>query len=243
MRFRTNPAALGWRLLLLALLGLTPLGLAACAADTGNRPLGCEAASTPCLQGTAVVAMDTSKGPVELRLDGAAAPLTAGNFVDLVRRGVYNGTVFHRVVREPVPFVVQGGDPSSADPKVPASDYGSGGFVDPASGESRRLPLELKLNGSQEPRYGEEITTPTATRQLALSHERGAIAMARSSDPNSASSQFYVALQALPELDGRYAVFGRVTKGMDVIDRIQQGDKLIKARVIEGGTLVQKKKP
>ena len=243
MGSRANPTALGWRLLLMVLLGLTPLGLAACAADSANPALGCEAATTPCLQGTAVVAMDTSKGPVELRLDGAAAPLTAGNFVDLVRRGVYNGTVFHRVVREPVPFVVQGGDPSSADPKVPASDYGSGGFVDPASGESRRIPMELKLSGAQEPRYGEQITTPTATRQLALTHERGAIAMARSNDPNSASAQFYVALQALPELDGRYAVFGRVSKGMEVIDRIQQGDKLIRARVIEGGTLVQKKKP
>ena len=241
-RQRGTSASLGWRLLLLVVLGLTPLGLAACAADTGKQPLGCEAATTPCLQGTAVVAMETSRGPVELRLDGAAAPLTAGNFVDLVRRGVYNGTVFHRVVREPVPFVVQGGDPSSADPKVAPSDYGSGGFVDPASGESRRIPLELKLSGSQEPRYGEEITTtPTATRQLALTHERGAIAMARSNDPNSASAQFYVALQALPELDGRYAVFGRVTKGMEVIDRIQQGDKLIRARVIEGGTLVKKK--
>ena len=65
--------------------------------------------------------------------------------------------------------------------------------------------------------------------------------MARSNDPNSASAQFYVALQALPELDGRYAVFGRVTNGMEVIDRIQQGDKLIKAQVIEGGTLVKKK--
>jgi peptidyl-prolyl cis-trans isomerase B (cyclophilin B) len=63
--------------------------------------------------------------------------------------------------------------------------------------------------------------------------------MARSGDPNSASAQFYVALEALPELDGRYAVFGRVTKGMDIIDQIQQGDKILRATVIEGGTLVQ----
>jgi peptidyl-prolyl cis-trans isomerase B (cyclophilin B) len=63
--------------------------------------------------------------------------------------------------------------------------------------------------------------------------------MARSGDPNSASAQFYVALEALPELDGRYAVFGRVTKGMDIIDKVQQGDKILRATVIEGGTLVQ----
>ena len=63
--------------------------------------------------------------------------------------------------------------------------------------------------------------------------------MARSNDPNSSSAQFYIALRALPELDGRYAVFGRVTKGMDVVDRISQGDKLISAKVLQGGTLVQ----
>jgi len=243
MRHHRISALPALRLLLLALLSLAPLALAACAADSGGRPLGCAAATTPCLQGTAVVALTTSKGPVELRLDGAAAPLTAGNFVDLVRRGAYNGTVFHRVVREPVPFVVQGGDPSSADPRVPASAYGTGGFVDPASGESRRIPLELRLNGEAQPRYGEQLTSPTATRQLVLSHQRGAVAMARSDDPNSASAQFYVALQALPELDGRYAVFGRVSRGMEVIDRIQQGDKLISAQVIEGGKIIQSTKP
>jgi peptidyl-prolyl cis-trans isomerase B (cyclophilin B) len=63
--------------------------------------------------------------------------------------------------------------------------------------------------------------------------------MARSEDPNSASAQFYIALRALPELDGRYAVFGRVTTGMEVVDQIRQGDRLINARVVQGGTLVE----
>ncbi len=57
--------------------------------------------------------------------------------------------------------------------------------------------------------------------------------MARSQDPNSASAQFYIALNDLPELDGRYAVFGRVIEGMDVVDQIRQGDKLIKAEIIQ----------
>ena len=65
--------------------------------------------------------------------------------------------------------------------------------------------------------------------------------MARSGEPNSASAQFYVALQALPELDGRYAVFGRVSKGMEVIDKIQQGDKITSAKLVAGGVLVQGK--
>jgi peptidyl-prolyl cis-trans isomerase B (cyclophilin B) len=226
------------RLMLAALLVVTPLALTACAADPGTPPTGCAAAASPCLSGPAVVALDTTKGRVELRLDGDAAPLTAGHFLDLVRRGVYNGTVFHRVVREPVPFVVQGGDPLSADAKVPASRYGTGNFIDPASGEARLIPLELKLRSEPEPRYGEPLTSPTITDQLALNHQRGALAMARSSDPNSASAQFYIALEALPELDGRYAVFGRVSQGMEVVDRIRQGDRIVRATVVDEGKTV-----
>lgn len=226
-------------LLLAALISLLPLSLAACSSDAGSRPMGCAAAATPCLQGTAVVSLETSKGPVQITVDGKDAPLTAGNFVDLVRRGVYNGTAFHRVVREPLPFVVQGGDPSSADPKVPASNYGMGSFIDPANGEARLIPLELKLGRSGELRYGEPITAAAQSRDLVLTHQRGAVAMARSNDPNSASAQFYVALEALPELDGRYAVFGRVSSGMEVIDRIEQGDRIVKATVLQGGTLVK----
>ncbi|MEB3235866.1 MAG: peptidylprolyl isomerase [Cyanobacteriota bacterium] len=229
------------RWLLALLLALAPLGLTACASEGGSSLQGCAAGVAPCLQGSAVVALETSKGQVRLQLDGAAAPLTAGNFVDLVNKGVYNGTLFHRVVREPVPFVVQGGDPQTANPKVSPTQYGTGNYLDPSSGQARLIPLELKLSKDPAPRYGQPISAAGVTRQLALVHQRGAVAMARSSDPNSASAQFYIALQALPELDGRYAVFGRVLQGMEVVDTIQQGDKLIKATLIEGGTLVQDK--
>jgi len=215
------------------------LGLTACAAPTPSTNVGCGTSGIPCLKGKALVELKTSKGVVELSLDGAEAPLTAGNFVDLVRRGTYNGTVFHRVVKEPIPFVVQGGDPQSSQPDTPVSALGTGSFIDPSSGQPRFIPLELLFDGESSPRYGEVVTSPTQQQRLKLPHERGSLAMARSSDPNSASAQFYIALRALPELDGRYAVFGRVTKGMDVVDQINQGDKLISASVLEGGTLVR----
>ena len=233
---------IGWPLLLSSVL-LLSFTLTSCAATRPAQELGCAQASSPCLQGSAQVSLQTSKGEVLIALDGEQAPLTAGNFVDLVRRGVYNGTLFHRVVREPVPFVVQGGDPLTADPKTPPNLYGTGNATDPASGEPRTIPLELKLRQEPQPRYGEVLTTPVVSRQLALVHDRGAVAMARSNDPNSASAQFYIALEALPELDGRYAVFGRVVKGMDVVDRIQQGDRIVRARVVQGGSLLQAGQP
>ena len=231
---------LRWQPLLLALaLLLSPLGPVACAAQGPSQELGCGSGGVPCLKGKALVELKTSRGLVQLSLDGDAAPLTAGNFVDLVRRGAYDGTVFHRVVREPIPFVVQGGDPQSVDPKLPVDQLGTGSYIDPASGQPRLIPLELLLRGEATPRYGQIATGPGQQGRLALQHERGALAMARSDDPNSASAQFYIALRALPELDGRYAVFGRVSQGMEVVDQIRQGDRLITARLLQGGTLVK----
>ena len=220
---------------LLALALCLPLLVSCASSTTASIPVGCEQASSPCLQGKASVELTTSKGSITLELNGDAAPVTAGNFLDLVQRGAYNGTVFHRVVRDPVPFVVQGGDPTSSDPATPKSQYGTGSFVDPTTGQARFVPLELSFNGEDQPRYGRVVSNPTELVQLKLSHERGALAMARSQAPDSASAQFYIALKPLPELDGRYAVFGRVTQGLDVVDAIRQDDTIEKAVVLTPG--------
>jgi peptidyl-prolyl cis-trans isomerase B (cyclophilin B) len=206
--------------------------LVGCSKEPNASEIGCKTSRIPCLRGTAVVALETERGSVVLQLMGKDAPLTAGNFADLVKRGVYNGTVFHRVIRSPLPFVVQGGDPGTVDPKVPVSAYGTGNFIDPATGEARFIPLEFKLESSGELVYGQELSASSLLKKPSLTHDRGSVAMARSSDPNSASSQFYIALKPLPELDGRYAVFGKVIRGMDVVDRLQQGDRLIRAKLV-----------
>jgi peptidyl-prolyl cis-trans isomerase B (cyclophilin B) len=216
----------------LATLLCLPLLVGCNPATNASVPVGCAQASSPCLKGKATVLLTTSRGEITLELDGDAAPVTAGNFVDLVRRGVYNGTVFHRVVREPVPFVVQGGDPASKDPNTAKAAYGSGSFIDPASGQARYIPLEVKFKKEEQPRYGRVTSNPSDLLQIELAHDRGALAMARSQAPDSASAQFYIALRPLPELDGRYAVFGRVVKGLEVVDAIQADDRITKAALL-----------
>ena len=208
---------------------LIPLLISCSASPRAEVARGCVDAQAACLQGKAIVQMSTSRGDLTIEVDGDAAPLTAGNFVDLVSRGVYDGTMFHRVVKEPVPFVVQGGDPQSSDRAIPLSKLGTGSFVDPESGLARLIPLEIRFQGEEVPRYSRVSANPAELERLTLSHERGAVAMARSQAPDSASAQFYVALRPLPELDGRYAVFGRVIEGLDVIDRIEQGDRITSA--------------
>ena len=219
------------RFRLWALVLLVPFMVSCSPSPRASVSKGCADAAAACLQGQALVRMSTSRGDFTIAVDGDAAPLTGGNFVDLVRRGTYDGTLFHRVVREPVPFVVQGGDPQSSDRSVPLNQLGTGSFVDPETGQARMIPLEIKFSGEEEPRYSRISTNPAELDQLTLSHERGAVAMARSQAPDSASAQFYVALRPLPELDGRYAVFGRVIDGLEVVDVIQQGDRIKSAKL------------
>jgi peptidyl-prolyl cis-trans isomerase B (cyclophilin B) len=174
----------------------------------------------PRLDGMATVVMTVNGKQITIELDGINAPISAGNFVDLVQRGFYNGLTFHRVVRQPQPFVVQGGDPQG---------NGTGGYVPAGSSSERQIPLEIKPQGGSAPIYSQIITD-----RPKLQHKRGAIAMARSQNPDSASSQFYFTLADVAFLDGSYAVFGKITQGIEIIDTIQQGDKITSAKVTQG---------
>jgi len=185
----------------------------------------------PQLKGRATVALETDKGQITVVLDGYSAPVTAGNFVDLVDRGFYNGLPF---IRSEESYVLQTGDPEGKDI----------GFIDPATGKYRNVPLEVLVIDDKEPVYG--ITLEDAGRYrdepvLPFS-AYGTVAMARTeTDPDSASSQFFFFLfepeltpAGLNLLDGRYTVFGYMIEGKEVLDQLKQGDKIISAKVIKG---------
>ncbi len=188
----------------------------------------------PKLEGTATVIMTVKGEPITIEVNGNDAPITAGNFVDLVKQGVYNGLAFHRVVREPEPFVVQGGDPQSKDTKFPIEKLGTGGFIDPTNNLPRLIPLEIKSKTGTTPIYSKTFKEADISESPKLTHTRGAVAMARSAFPDSASSQFYITLAELKFLDGNYAVFGYVKEGMNVVDKIQKGDRIESAIVTQG---------
>ena len=190
-----------------------------------------QSTNPPRLRDKATVVMMVKGSPITIEVNGTDAPITAGNFVDLVDKKVYDGLVFHRVVREPQPFVVQGGDPQGKDPNFPLERLGTGGYVDPATGQPRNIPLEIKPDKANDPIvYGKTLES----KNPKLKHIRGAVAMARSASPDSASSQFYFVLADPQFLDGDYAVFGNVTQGMEVVDKIQQGDRIDSAKVTQG---------
>ncbi len=190
-----------------------------------------EYSNLPQLKGRATVEFKTNKGTITAVVDGFSAPVTAGNFVDLVKRGFYNNLPFTRAEES---YVLQVGDPAGE----------AVGFVDPQTKKYRAIPLEVLVKGDPVPTYG--ITLEDAGRfreQPVLPFSAyGAMALARpDTDPNGGSSQFFFFLFE-PELtpaganllDGRYAIFGYVTGGKEVLNELKAGDKIESATVIKG---------
>ena len=134
-----------------------------------------------------VAVIKTTQGEMVLAFWPEVAPKTVENFKTLARKGFYDGTAFHRIVRG---FMVQGGDPLTKDP-AQESRWGTG---DPG--------YKIKAEFSDKP------------------HVRGVISMARSSDPDSAGSQFFICLADARFLDKQYTVFGQLIKGDDVLGKL-----------------------
>ncbi|MDD7369289.1 MAG: peptidylprolyl isomerase [Berryella intestinalis] len=154
--------------------------------------------------GEEVAVVVTSQGTIRVQLAGKDAPIHVGNFVELAQKGFYDDLKFHRYVPG---FVIQGGDPKTRE----------------HSGEdvARLAGNPFAGLGTGGPGYcikGEFSTNPNN------SHEDGALAMARSQDPDSAGSQFYFCLGAQHMLDSGYTVFGQTIEGKDVIGKLRAGD-------------------
>ena len=184
----------------------------------------------PQISGLATVLMVINNQIVTIEIDGFNAPITGGNFVDLVERNFYDSTRFHRIESQPQFSLVQGGDPLGRNPDTSLELLGRGDFVDPITNEPRFIPLEIKPLGLGQPILYNQIVSPP----VELPNLEGAIAMARTQFLDSASSQFYIPLNDIPLLDGGYAVFGNVIDGLEVIRAVNLGDTITAARVTQG---------
>ena len=132
--------------------------------------------------------IETSFGSMEVEFSSDKAPGHVKNFLDLGKKGFYDGTLFHRVIPG---FMIQGGDPNTRDPKASRSNHGTGG---------PGYNIKAEFND-----------TP---------HKRGVLSMARSNEPDSAGSQFFICVKDSNFLDRNYTAFGRVVAGLDVADKI-----------------------
>ena len=135
-------------------------------------------------------------GDVEIELYPEVAPNHVKRFKTLAAEGKYDGVVFHRVIDG---FMAQTGDVKFGNSNSPDFNLDRAG-----------------TGGSELPDLKEEFSD--------TAHNRGVLSMARSSDPNSANSQFYIVFENAPHLDRQYTAFGKVISGMEFVDKIKKGD-------------------
>ena len=136
-------------------------------------------------------------GDIKIELFEDVAPNHVKRIKQLAQEGKYNGVVFHRVIDG---FMAQTGDVKFGNSSNDDYNIRSAG-----------------TGGSNLPDLKEEFSN--------LPHQRGTLSMARSQDPNSANSQFFICFKASSFLDRQYTVFGKVVEGMDLVDKIKRGDE------------------
>lgn len=130
--------------------------------------------------------LETKFGNITLKFFPDVAPGHVKNFIDLAKKGFYDGTTFHRVIPG---FMIQGGDPNSKNTDKRTHGMGGPGYT-----------IKAEFN--------------------AKPHKRGTLSMARSQNPDSAGSQFFICVKDSSFLDRQYTAFGEVESGMDVADKI-----------------------
>ena len=180
--------------------GLLGLLLAGCsnesASNNANAPKVTPASNTATALATTgegeVAVVTTTEGVMVLEFYPDLAPKHVENFKTLAKKGYYDGQCFHRVING---FMIQGGDPNSKDESKKNSQIGDG--------------------------WGQGGPGYTINAEFnAKHHARGILSMARTSDPNSAGSQFFICHGDCGQLDNQYTVFGNLIKGLDVLDKI-----------------------
>jgi|TARA_B100000780_G_scaffold196219_1_gene138532 cyclophilin family peptidyl-prolyl cis-trans isomerase len=143
-----------------------------------------------------IMILKLKDGDVEIELYSKIAPNHVKRFETLANEGKYDGVVFHRVIDG---FMAQTGDVKFGNSKSPDFNLDLAG-----------------TGGSDLPDLVAEFSD--------TAHNKGVLSMARSSDPNSANSQFFIVFESAPHLDRSYTAFGKVIKGMELIDKIKRGD-------------------
>tara|TARA_B100000212_G_scaffold88579_1_gene64887 strand:- start:223 stop:837 length:615 start_codon:yes stop_codon:yes gene_type:complete len=180
----------------------------------------CEKLSINCSINTNEIIFITSKGKFNVELYTQSNPITVSNFLKNIEKGIYENKKFYKVIKLPNTKIIQSGI---------NSNFGSQKGIELQNFKTRRsIPLEIAVSSSNEPIYNFPITDPTKIKDLRYFFKKGSLAMIKTGDKSSSSTEFFFTLNNSPEFDGRYTIFGKVIKGFDNFTKIEKGDVIFK---------------
>ena len=177
----------------------------------------CEKLNLNCIKRDRIVSFKTSKGDFDVKLYGENNPVTVNNFIKNIKKNIYKNKRFYYVVNFPQVKVIQSGIHSENN-YYKKENENLNKFI-------RNIPLEIKYKKEIEPKYKYQIVDPSQISKLINFFENGSLAMVKSGQRNySSSTEFFFVTNKFPELDGRYSIFGKVIKGIEILDKIDKED-------------------
>ena len=185
----------------------------------------CQKLKFSCIQNNKVVYFKTSKGNFEVKLFGKDNPVTVSNFLENIDNDIYVNQKFYKIINFTQIRFVHGG----INPKNKLYFERNQNL----NKRSPSIPLEIKFKEEIKPRYNYQIKNPNETENLVNTFENGSIAMVKRGNNKSSSTEFFFVTTNIPELDGRYSIFGKIIKGLDVLKRINKEDYIKAVQVID----------
>ena len=176
----------------------------------------CQKLKFNCIKSNKVVNFKTSKGDFEVKLFGKDNPVTVSNFLENIDKNIYENQKFYKIINYPqIRFIHAGVNPENKSYMERKQNLNK---------TSPTIPLEIKFKEEIKPRYNYQIKNPSETVNLVNIFESGSIAMVKSGKNKSSSTEFFFVTTKIPELDGRYSIFGKIIKGLDVLEKINKED-------------------
>ena len=176
----------------------------------------CQKLKFSCIQSNKIVNFKTSKGDFEVKLFGKDNPVTVSNFLENIDNNIYENKKFYKIINYPQIRFIHGGVNPEKKSYIERKQN--------LNKTSPTIPLEIKFKEEIKPRYNYQIKNPSETVNLVNTFESGSIAMVKSGKNKSSSTEFFFVTTKIPELDGRYSIFGKIIKGLDVLEKINKED-------------------
>ena len=184
----------------------------------------CQKLRFSCIQSNKIVNFKTSKGDFKVELFGKDNPVTVSNFLENIDNDIYVNQKFYKIIIYPQIKFIHGGVNTKNKLYFERNQN--------LNKTISSIPLEIKFKEESKPRYNYQIKNPNETENLVNTFENGSIAMVKSGKNKSSSTEFFFVTTKIPELDGRYSIFGKIIKGLDVLKKINKEDYIKAVQII-----------
>ena len=183
----------------------------------------CQKLKLSCIKSNKVILFKTSKGNFEVKLFGKHKPVTVSNFLKNIDNNIYVNQKFYKIINYPQIRFIHGGVNPEDEFYIERNQK--------LYKTSPTIPLEIKFKEEIKPRYNYQIKNANETENLVNIFENGSIAMVKSGKNKSSSTEFFFVTSKIPELNGRYSIFGKIIKGLDVLKKIKKEDYIKEVQI------------